>query len=108
MSTSKIYDLNRYRKTYPLIRRKPVVRYLSESATGDVEVEVATINFDNVDTGSYDFTKTYTSIPVCVITPEDDNVNVYITSLSKTSITVTSSFPFLGKVHLHIYPDDGS
>lgn len=107
MPTTRI-DANRVRYTYPLLRRAPV--YGKIAAGGASTVEVATINFSNAETGTYTFKDSafYTSIPVCVISPEDENVNVFITSLTTVSVTVGSSAPFTGKVHVHIYPNDES
>ena len=106
MSFVKFYDGNRLRKTYPFTRLRPVKTEIT--AEGTSKVEVATINFSNTDSGFHDFTSTYTSIPVCVISPEDENVNVFITGLTLTRITVGSSNDFTGKVHVHIYPDNVS
>lgn len=105
MPTSRI-DANRVRYVYPLLRRAPVFGKIASG--GASTVEVAVINFSNSDTTSYNFTSTYDSIPVCVISPEDENVNVFITSLSTTAITIGASSSNAGKVHLHIYPNDGS
>jgi hypothetical protein len=107
MPTTRI-DANRVRYTYPLLRRAPV--YGKIAAGGASTVEVATINFNNAETGIYTFKDPafYTSIPVCVISPEDENVNVFITSLTTISVTVGTSAPFTGKVHVHIYPNDES
>lgn len=104
MANSIRFDLNRMRKTYPLIRRKPRFEELGKVSG----VELAHINFNNSSSESYVFTKSYSVLPVCVVTPEDDDVNVYISSLSLLSITVDSSYPFTGKVHIHIYDNIGS
>ena len=107
MPTTRI-DANRIRYTYPILRRAPV--YGKFGSAGGSNVEVAIIDFSNSETGTYTFKDPafYTSIPVCVISPEDENVNVFITSLTTTSVTVGSSSPFTGKVHVHIYPNDES
>ena len=103
MPTNKI-DANRIRYVYPLLRKVP--RYGEISAGGASTVEVETLSFNNSELESYTFVNTYTSIPVCVISPEDENVNVFITSLTTTTIQISSSAPFTGKVHIHIYPND--
>jgi len=103
MPTTRI-DSNRIRYTYPLLRKIP---FYGEVAGGGANtVEVAIINFDDTNIQSYTFLNNYTEIPICVITAEDENVNVYITSLSTTAIQVTGSSDFTGKVHVHIYPRD--
>jgi|TARA_Y100000310_G_C20579286_1_gene762141 hypothetical protein len=92
------------RKTYPLIRRKPKFENF-----GDISnVEVSTVSFNNSNSETYTFTSTYTSLPICNITPELDNVNVFISSLSLTSVTIEASDNFTGNVHIHIYPEEVS
>lgn len=91
------YDLNRFKKVYPLIRTKPV--YL----TGGVQAETAILTYTNSYEETYSFTDQYSEIPVVSATPEDENVNVFITSLTTTSVTIQSSSPFTGKVHLQIF-----
>lgn len=103
MSNSIRFDLNRMRKTYPLIRRKPRFRELGTFAG----VELGQIIFNNSTSEVYTFKNTYTSLPICVITPENDNVNIYISALSLTSVTIDASFEFTGKVHIHVYEDVG-
>tara|TARA_B100000212_G_scaffold112375_1_gene83716 strand:+ start:11163 stop:11501 length:339 start_codon:yes stop_codon:yes gene_type:complete len=112
MPTSRI-DANRVRYVYPLLRRAPIYGKIGSGGTSGtsgtgINVEVEVIEFNNTDSASYTFKSTYDSIPVCVISPEDENVNVFITSLSTTAITIGASASNAGKVHLHIYPDDGS
>lgn len=99
---TKRYDLNRHRKIYPLIRRKPV--YLDIGA-GDSEVEANVIIYNNSESETYTFINTYDKLPVCIVSPEDENVNLYISAISTTSVTINASAPFTGKVHLHIYED---
>ena len=113
MPTTRI-DANRIRYTYPLLRRVPVYGKIGSisggSGGGTSNVEVAIIEFNDSETGTYTFKDStiYTSIPVCVISPEDENVNIFITSLTTAAISVGSSAPFTGKVHVHIYPNDES
>lgn len=103
----KLYDANRLRKNYPLIRVKPVYKQLvgeNESINGTgIDVEVAVVEFDDTYFGTYQFLNTYTSIPVIGLTPEDENVNVFITSLTTQSLTIESSNNFTGKVHIQVY-----
>lgn len=103
MANSIRFDLNRMRKTYPLIRRKPRFEELGKVSG----VELAHLVYNDSSSATYTFKNQYSLLPVCVITPEQDNVNVYISSLSLTSITVESSYNFTGKVHVHIYADVG-
>ena len=57
----KKYDLNRMRKTYPLIRKKPRFASLEETS-----VETAIIDISDGLPKKYTFQNTYLTIPVCV------------------------------------------
>ena len=102
----KRYDLSRFKKVYPLLREKPNLRELSDEITSQIDVEVEVLSFDNTNTGSYTFKKTYSSIPIVAATAENENVNVFITSLTTTSVIIESSAEFTGKVHIQVYKDD--
>jgi len=107
----KEYDVNRAKKVYPLLRVKPnYVRDINLNEQGEgggVNVEVAILPFNNSEeeTHSFDGTVIYQSIPVVVATPTDDNINIFISSLTTEIVTIQSSAPFTGTVHLHIYED---
>lgn len=97
-------DKNRFRKVYPYIRKAPVYEYCGPA---DLEVEVGEISYTNSNTGSYTFTSTFLSVPMITAVSYDSesnstaNVNVYIDSVSTTSVTIKTSAPFTGKVHFH-------
>ena len=97
----KLQDLNRNRKTYPLLRVKPVYEEI-----GGTSAEVAILIYNNSFEESYTFQNTYQQIPSVSATPEDENVNVFITTLTTTSVTVQSSSAFTGKVHIQIFEPD--
>lgn len=103
----KLYDANRLRKTYPLIRFKPVYKqYLTSQEIIDssgINVEVNIINFNDSFQKIYEFEEQYSEIPVIALTPEDENVNVFITSLTTDSVTIESSNNFTGKVHIQVF-----
>jgi len=103
----KLYDVNRFRKSYPLIKVKPIYKQFLLSSeiieTGDVNVEVDTVDFNNSSQGIYEFEKTYSVIPVIALTPEDDNVNVFITELTIEHVRFESSNDFTGKVHIQVF-----
>lgn len=105
--TSKLQDHNRIRKNYPLLRVKPVYKQcFSEeevASMSGIDVETKIITFTNVHQKTYSFTKTYTEIPVIALTPEDENVNIFVTSLTTTSMVVESSANFTGKVHIQVF-----
>ena len=97
----KSYDLNRFRKVYPLLRRKP--EFLNISS-----VETARLSYSgNEYSKTFMFKESYTTSPACVATAENDNVNVYITSISLSSVTVEiSNSPDAGNetiVNLHVH-----
>lgn len=102
----KYYDANRVRKTYPLVRLKPKPTEITNINASGLNVEVAVIDYVNSSSETYTFVETYTAIPVIAVTPESENVNLYITALTTTSVTIESSAPFNGKVHLHVYEDE--
>lgn len=105
--TSKLQDHNRIRKNYPLLRVKPVYKqcFSAEEVANmsGIDVETKIINFTNENQKTYSFTKTYTEIPVIALTPEDENVNIFVTSLTTTSMVVESSANFTGKVHIQVF-----
>tara|TARA_Y100001973_G_C5189502_1_gene330000 strand:- start:550 stop:873 length:324 start_codon:yes stop_codon:yes gene_type:complete len=97
-------DIQRQKKIYPFARRKPIYKLESDQK---IKIEVATISFVNEDTKSYSFQNSYTSAPpvsIGVKVPSDNLglVNVYISALSTTSITLKASAPFTGDVFLQI------
>jgi len=100
---AKIRDYNRFRKIYRYIRRKPQ----NTAETGNNVIESTSITFADTDTATYTFTKTFTSAPFVTATAFDSetnesaNVNVFIVSVSKTAVTIETSAPFNGKVHIH-------
>lgn len=102
----KYYDANRVRKTYPLIRLKPKPTEITNEKDSGIDAEVAIINFNDSSSETYYFVENYTAIPVIALTVEDENVNIFITSLTTSSIDIQSSSAFTGKVHLQAYESD--
>lgn len=104
---NKTYNINRLRKSYPLIRVKPVYKnfFSIEETTNmsGIDVETKILEFINEHQKDYSFTKTYTEIPVIALTPEDENVNIFVTSLDISKMTIESSAPFTGKVHIQVF-----
>jgi len=108
---SKQIDLNRQRKIYPLLRQKPVIGSATVGPGGGgggacINAETHIINFNNSYSETKNFTGTYTTLPVVAVTPEDENVNLFITSLELGHVTIESSAPFTGKVHLQVFEDN--
>ena len=98
---AKKHDLNRFKKVYPLIRTKPKITDFT--IVEGLDVETTILEYVNSSSQYFEFNTEYTQIPTVAATPEDENVNVFITNLSTSSVTIESSAPFNGKVHVQIY-----
>jgi copper(I)-binding protein len=85
----KTYDLNRLRKTYPLIRRKPVFADLELSIIETVKLRY----FEGEFSKTYNFEKVHAESPICVATPENENLNAYIISVNQSQVTIEISAP---------------
>lgn len=108
-------DLNRRRKIYPLLRQKPVFGSATIGPGGGgggggqdpcINAETHVIPFNNSFRETQPFDVTYATLPVVAVTPEDENVNLFITNLTISSVTIESSAPFTGKVHLQVFEDN--
>ena len=104
MANYRRVDIQRQKKIYPFSRRKPIYRLLSDQK---INLEVATVSFNDEDTKVYNFTGTYSSAPVLSVgvkVPSDNFgiVNVYIHAISTTSVTLKSSAPFTGDVFIQV------
>lgn len=99
----KRVDVNRTRKTYPFIRRVPVYKYQydTEQAGSNVIYEVASVSFSGTDQVTHNFTTSFSSAPKVTATAKDDNVNVYISAVSTSSVTINASAAFTGTVEIH-------
>lgn len=99
---AKVYDLNRMKKTYPLIRKIPRIAKLDDS-----QIETAIIDISDGLPKVYTFENKYFNVPVCVATPEKENVNVFITSITLTTVTieVSANPPSECNIHLQIFKD---
>jgi hypothetical protein len=84
----KIYDLSRLRKTYPLRRRRPVYAEVDDS---HMETVVLLVTENTALPVTYTFENQFTGIPVCVATAQNQNVNVFITSLTTTAVQLDIS-----------------
>jgi hypothetical protein len=96
-------DLQRYKKTYPFLRREPRNYFLTESDLANVTIETATASFGGADQLVYSFTKSFGNPPKVTVTPigSDANFNVFIVSVSTSQVTVKASAPNVGSVHIH-------
>ena len=97
-------DLNRFRKTYPYIRRSPRFSYVSDRPT---TIEVGAIPFNNSSSESHTFTEMFDGDPIitCIAFDEHGNhsadVNVFVTSSNTASFSVETSQAFTGTIHFH-------
>lgn len=98
-------DLQRYKKTYPFIRREPKLFYLSEteSNVAGATIETAEASFSGNDYLVYNFTKTFSVPPQVTVTPVGVSAgfNVFISSVSLSSVTIRASIPNSFAVHIH-------
>ena len=100
-TTLRKIDLNRFRKSYPYIRRRVDNRYVLEE---EMIIETGNITFSEENSKSYTFSSTFPSTPsisaVSVDSESDGsaNVNIYIGAISTTSVTFNASANFSGTV----------
>ncbi len=100
-------DLNRYKKTYPFVQRKP--RYILMSDK-EANIEVAEIIFNNEEEKSYDFSTIYTSAPTVTVAGYDSmddsggnaNVAVMVKSVTTTQVIIAASENFRGSVFIQV------
>jgi hypothetical protein len=88
VSRSTRVDRNRLAKTYPFLYRVPRYTYLNEPP---ISYEIGEICFSSNDIAIYNFETTYAEIPSVVITSKGEDLNVWIESLSTTSVTFRAS-----------------
>lgn len=91
-------NLNRFRKIYPGVRKTPVNASVADSA---VTLEEAILQFSNQSSLTYTFNQIYEQVPSVTLAAEE-NVNVYITAISTTSVTIESSSLITAKVHVQV------
>jgi len=60
------------------------------------------VTFTNTDTATQGFSNSYSSPPTVMISPYQSNINIFISSLTSTGVTIKSSTPFTGTVHLQV------
>jgi hypothetical protein len=97
-------DLQRYKKTYPFLRREPRLVFTSESEpTLAATIETAQASFAGTDTIAYIFTKTFSTAPKVTISPigTSANFNVFIDSVSTSSVIIKASVANSDSVHIH-------
>ena len=106
-------DINRFRKVYRYIRKKPIFEFCSDAG---FEMVAGYVDFDGSSTTTvtlvYPTGTSFKNVPIVTATSVDyysdssANVNVFITSVSATQVQVSVSAPFHGRVHLMIVGQD--
>jgi hypothetical protein len=97
-------DANRWGKKYSLVRVRKVPVLVIDRETW---IEGAEIKFNGVDVMTYHFKQDFPDTPIVTATAVDtndldvSNVNIFISSVDKFTVTVGSSNVFTGTVMLH-------
>tara|TARA_B100000700_G_C14973698_1_gene822729 strand:+ start:1104 stop:1409 length:306 start_codon:yes stop_codon:yes gene_type:complete len=90
---------NRFRKVYPGVRKSAVF----DTA---LQIEAGEISLSDASSGTYTFKKSFKQAPAVTATvynaAADANVNVVISAISETSVTIETSAAITGKVHVQI------
>ena len=105
-------DRNRLRKVYRYIRKKPKFFFTSDD---DFKMIVGSVDFNNTEgpvTYTYPSNILYVNAPIVTAISVDSNsngsadVNVFITSVTNTTVEFEASAPFTGQVHFQIISQD--
>ncbi len=118
MSKAHIFkkrDANRFRKVYNYIRRKPVDQFVSDTGFTIIVGDVTFTNTSGPVSVTYtdiDASASFSNVPIISAISVDNlsnnsaNVNIFITSVSTTSVSFEASAPFTGKVNFQIVSQD--
>ena len=106
-TTFRKRDLSRFMKVYPFVRRTPKWGYVSDRPT---IMETARLVFSSQSSITYTFLEDgYMNVPtvtaISVQTesgPNGADVNVYVTAISRYSVTIESSEAFTGEVDIQV------
>ena len=102
MANIKKQDKNRFRKVYSFIRRKSNNEFISKN---NGIIESAEVEFSSSTSESYTFTEQYSSNPTVTVgsaAAVDSGIDIYVSALSTTAITITASSSFTGTVSVII------
>jgi hypothetical protein len=100
---TKIIDKNRFSKRYPLIRSPVRTTFIS---TNEVSLEIGSVYFDNVSSGTFTFDVPFSDIDFRVVASPRDigvgtaNVNLSISELTRSHVVIQSSGVFTGYVDI--------
>ena len=84
---------------YPIVRRRAVNELVTEKET---IIEVNTLTFDDASSVTYTFQQLYPEIPHVTAISKDVSINVFIESISTTSVTLGTSAITDGPIHIHV------
>ena len=108
-------DANRFRKVYNYIRKKPINQFVSSEGFVMLVGDVDFVNTSGPVTFTYttaDPNVSFVNAPIVTALSVDNlsnnsaNVNIFITSVTTTTVTFESSAPFSGKVNFQIVSQD--
>jgi hypothetical protein len=101
-------DKNRFRKTYPYLRRKPVLETVLGGGSNISDIVVGIISYNKTDVGTHTFSTPFSTIPIITAiaaeTPGGSpaNVNVYVELVDLSTVQIrVSDANFVGNVHFH-------
>ena len=96
-----VKNQNRFRKTYPGVRKTAVDQALYPS-----KVEAGTITLTNQSSGTYSFSYSYNKAPAVTVSVQtgvgDGNVAAYVSAVSTTSVTIETSANVTGTVYVQV------
>jgi hypothetical protein len=105
-------DRNRYRKTYPYMRTRPVMEYMAGKET---IWEAQAITFENQNEVEYTFLAAFPVAPIVTATAMDEeennasSVNITVLKVTTEKVTLSASESFTGTVHMHaLYIKEGA
>lgn len=95
---SKKKNKNVFKKVYPYVRRRPV--YTNE-LDKEAIIETGRVYFSATSSVTHTFVETFTAIPMVTAVAEVEDLNVFITLISTTNLTINTSDSFTGWVNFH-------
>lgn len=97
---ARIINKNQRRKVYPRLRKRPVYE---QCGGGGVDVETTILTFAGESDVTYTFAKsypTYHPVVTVVAAGTDNNINLFISNITTTTVTISASTAFHGTAHL--------
>ena len=96
-----VKNQNRFRKTYPGVRKTAV-----DQALYPTKVEAGSISLVNQSTGTYVFSYAYKEPPAVTVSVQtgagEGNTAAYVSTVSTTSVTIETSSEITGTVHVQV------